>query len=128
MISAIIITTPVAASRPRVTRYGTFYAKAYESFKKTFPALLPTAKPLTGALSIEIEFIIPMAKSWTKKKRELNCGKYHTQTPDGDNLAKAVLDCMNGKYFQDDSQIADMRIVKRWGNEGSIYFKIKEIN
>jgi len=127
MITRKILINPQTASRPRVTRKGTFYPKAYTEFKRDFPRLLGARKLLSGALMMRISFTIPIPKSWTKKKKTEMMGKYHTQTPDIDNLEKAVMDAMNGYFYKDDSQIAVMMSYKRWGEVGSIEFQIEEI-
>jgi Holliday junction resolvase RusA-like endonuclease len=57
-----------------------------------------------------------MPPSWSQKKRDENRGEGHTQKPDVDNLAKALLDAI----YADDSHINDIRIKKIWGDEGAI--------
>jgi len=124
MITKRIEIIPVSASRPRVTRRGVFYAKPYNDFKKAFPLLLGAKKLLSGALGVYLDFTIPMPKSWSKKKKAEMIFSYHTQKADIDNYAKAVLDGMNGHFYEDDSQIAILHVVKRWGNIGSIDIRI----
>ncbi len=63
-----------------------------------------------------VTFILPMPKSWSGKRKTEMDGKPHQQTPDKDNLEKALLDAL----FQDDSHIWDGRVTKRWGQEGKI--------
>ena len=63
-----------------------------------------------------IIFHMPMPKSWSDKKRAAMLGQYHQQKPDVDNLGKATFDAI----FEDDSHIADIRIVKRWADKGAI--------
>lgn len=63
-----------------------------------------------------VTFILPMPKSWSKKKKALMDGKPHQQVPDKDNLEKALLDAI----FDNDSHIWDGRVTKRWGIEGKI--------
>jgi len=67
-------------------------------------------------------FILPMPKSWSKKKRAEMDGKPHQQRPDLDNLLKALKDslldedCVVWKYEE---------IEKRWGDLGKIIIKEK---
>jgi len=128
VITRKININPTAASRPRVGRRGVFYPKAHTDFKRDFLRLLGAKKLLSGALKIQIEFTIKIPKSWTKKKKAEMLGKYHTQTPDADNLSKLPMDCMNGYFYKDDSQIAVLIAVKKWGEVGSIEFQIEEIS
>ena len=60
--------------------------------------------------------VIPMPASWSAKKRAAMFGKPHEQTPDKDNLEKAIL---NAVYGQDKS-VWDGRVTKVWGVEGAI--------
>ena len=126
-ISRRIKINPVAASRPRVTKRGTYYAKEYESFKKSFPLLLGKPNKLNGALSVIIALTIPVPKSITKKEKLSRLGNYHTMKPDADNYAKAILDAMNGIYYEDDAQVAMLSISKKWGVEGEIQIVVREI-
>jgi len=63
-----------------------------------------------------IIFVIPMSKSWSKKKKMSMDGKPHRQKPDVDNLMKALFDSI----FDDDSGIWDSRATKLWGYTGKI--------
>ena len=62
-------------------------------------------------------FVLPMPKSWSKKKREIYNGQAHQQKPDKDNLEKALLDAL----FSDDCHIWDSRVSKVWGETGEIW-------
>ena len=66
-----------------------------------------------------IIFVLPMPKFWTKGKKKSLIGELHQQTPDVDNLFKSLADAI----YKNDSHIADVRITKVWGNEGSIIIK-----
>lgn len=63
-----------------------------------------------------IVFVLPMPKSWPKKKRDEMRGTPHQQVPDKDNLEKAVLDALYG----DDCRVWDGRVTKIWGDEGHV--------
>lgn len=63
-----------------------------------------------------IIFILPMADSWSKKKKMLWDGKAHQQTPDSDNLLKSLLDSV----YNNDCGVWDVRITKLWGYQGKI--------
>ena len=68
-------------------------------------------------------FHFPRPKSHYTSKRVLRKGapRYHVQKPDTDNLAKFVLDSLNGVYYKDDCQIVELAITKAWvdcGREG----------
>jgi len=64
-----------------------------------------------------INFFMPMPKSWSKKKKKEMHGKYHTQTPDIDNLLKALMDSV----YEDDSHIHSIGgLHKIWSHSGMI--------
>lgn len=66
-----------------------------------------------------VTFVIPMPKSWSKKKRAEMDGKPHQSKPDKDNLEKALMDAL----FTDDSHIWDSRVTKLWGETGKIIIR-----
>lgn len=71
------------------------------------------ALPSFGA---HVTFVIPMPKSWPKKKKKQMGGCAHMDKPDLDNLLKALGDAL----YSDDSGIWDIHATKRWGYEGRI--------
>ena len=57
---------------------------------------------------VDLEFGMPIPKSATKKQVQSG----HIKKPDIDNLAKTVLDAMNGLIYHDDSQITSLEMRK----------------
>tara|TARA_R100001244_G_scaffold91887_1_gene69470 strand:+ start:5 stop:388 length:384 start_codon:yes stop_codon:yes gene_type:complete len=108
----ILPLNPVPASRPRVSKWGTYYAKTYANFKKQAAHVVPVAIseqglegcPLTGPLSIDIKFF-----ARRPKKTALQYPKWDT-----DNGAKAVLDSLNTHLFSDDNQVIQLTATKAW--------------
>ena len=90
-------------------------------------------KPFEGPLQIRLHFIFPRPKSHygTGKNSSVlkssSPQKYHTQTPDADNLMKFVCDALNGIFWKDDRQIAAAELFKGWGTFGSVKVEIKEL-
>ena len=87
---------PVPASRPRVTRWGTFYGKKYKEFKKEMSKLLVESEQkrlssptlwLEGLISADMTFFVPMAKSWSKKKKSLKNGEFCDNNADLDAVS-----------------------------------------
>ena len=60
--------------------------------------------------SFEIEFHVPMPKSWSKKKRGYMNGAAHQQRPDLDNYLKAWKDSV----FEEDSVVWRVKASKMW--------------
>jgi Holliday junction resolvase RusA-like endonuclease len=67
-----------------------------------------------------ISFVLPMAKSWSKDKKEEFNGMPHQQKPDLDNLIKAVKDCL----CKEDSNVWKYSPppYKVWGETGKVIF------
>lgn len=74
------------------------------------------AFPADGAISIMATTWFAVPPSRTKKEKEKRIKqKYHTQKPDCDNLAKAILDALvAARLIADDRQVAELSISKVW--------------
>ena len=85
---------PCPASRPRVTRWSTYYPKRYTKFKKDMQALTSEMETTLSEnlLSVHVDFYIKMPKSWSKKKTEKLANTYCSNNSDIDNYIKAILD------------------------------------
>ena len=127
---------PIPASRPRVTRWGTYYGKRYSNFKKEMKErtshedkenLKNTVIWIEGLIFADMTFFIPMARSWSKKKKSLKNGQYCDNNADLDNYEKAILDSLNGIYFKDDRQIVSQKSQKIWADKGKIKIILREI-
>lgn len=102
---------PIPASRPRVSKWGTYYEKGYNKWRDDFREWLVhhwVHTPLSGILDVEIVCIC------TKPKTT----KLSIPKGDVDNYAKGVLDMLNGLAWQDDKQIHSLRITKRYVEKG----------
>ena len=128
--------SPVPASRPRVTRWGTFYGKKYKEFKREMGVLLIESDKtsevnpvlwLEGLISADMTFFVPMAKSWSKKKKSLKDGQFCDNNADLDNYEKAILDSLSTVYFHDDRQIVTQQSKKMWAETGSIKIILREV-
>ena len=120
---------PVPASRPRVSRWSTYYPKKYTKFKKDMEALTSEMEttPSEKLVSVELEFGIMIPKSWSKKKRKELNNTYCSNNSDIDNYIKAILDSLNGIVYVDDKQVVELFAKKIYSEEGYILYKHKEI-
>ncbi|MFW6173908.1 MAG: RusA family crossover junction endodeoxyribonuclease [Elusimicrobiota bacterium] len=69
--------------------------------------------PMDGSISLAIRFYLPRPKRLIWKCKPMP-EVYSDKRPDIDNLAKAVIDGLNGVAFKDDGQIADLHITKKF--------------
>ena len=120
---------PVVASRPRVTRWGTYFAKKYSTFRQEFAELLTDYKavPLEGLLSVRLDFYVQLPKSLSKKKKVEKEGMHCDNNADVDNYIKAALDSLEGHYYNNDKQIVIIRGRKYWSDNGRIEFEQREL-
>lgn len=74
-------------------------------------------EPLAGPVSLAMKAVMPIPKSFSRKKREaaLRGEIRPTGKPDLSNIIKAVEDAMNEVVYRDDGQIAE------YGRSGKIY-------
>ncbi len=106
-------------ARPRVTRSGHAFTPKETTMYENFVRLVyreGNGERLEGAVKAVIHVFYEIPQSYTKKRRmaifeglELPIKK-----PDVDNIAKIVLDSLNGIAFRDDSQVTDLVVRKFW--------------
>ncbi|WP_346868056.1 RusA family crossover junction endodeoxyribonuclease [Clostridium sp. UBA1353] len=87
-------------------------------------------KYLDGPIKARITAYYPIMSSYPKKRvKAIKEGlEYPTKKPDGDNIAKIILDSLNGIAFKDDSQIVELTILKRYTEElERVEFELEEI-
>ena len=98
---------PLKRQRVPVTKYF--------AFKNKIQSLLGNEK-IGLSDEINLIFVLPMADSWSKRKKILMNKTPHKHKPDWDNLAKAFCD----SFGIDDSHVWNARISKFWGYRGAI--------
>lgn len=100
-------------------------AKEYHNNMNLLRALVQNKEEIIKGLiewEIEINFYFEMPKSWSKKKKESMMYAPHKQTPDIDNLYKAVTDSLFYGTDYNDSHISSIRCDKLWSDESKIEF------
>ena len=109
---------PVPASRPRVTRWSTFYPKKYTQFKADMEVAKSDVHcvPLEDNVYAKLDFFVQIPKSWSKKKKLAKEGTFCDNNADIDNYCKAILDALNGKYYVDDRQIVMLKAAMFWSS------------
>ena len=87
-------------------------------------------KFIDGPVKARIEVYHKIPKSYTKKRVQAirNGLEMPLKKPDSDNIAKIVLDSLNKIAFDDDAQVVELTVIKRWTEEMErIEFELEEI-
>lgn len=119
----------VGKGRPRVTYHGTYTdakTKNYENYVKWLYRREYQEPPTDEAVKVVILVTEVPAKSLTKKKRAEVTSHPPMKKPDIDNIAKIILDALNGIAWIDDKQVYALEISKIWGAEESVLVGIKK--
>ena len=113
---------PKPQGRPRAARMGK-YVRVYEDKKDrlnkdNIAAQIVTQDPEFHAdkpvtVTLLCKFSRPKSHFNTKGLTP-RAPAFHTQKPDAENLAKAVLDALTGICWKDDSQVVDLHVRKVW--------------
>ncbi|MDP6213190.1 MAG: RusA family crossover junction endodeoxyribonuclease [Candidatus Thalassarchaeaceae archaeon] len=113
------------ASRPRVSKWGTYYGKRHKAFRSAASDLLSEIRAasilpeglLSGRLRVMVSFFVKKPKT---SKLEIPRG-------DIDNYIKILLDCCNGVIWEDDVLIEHICAHKTFATgEGWIELRIEE--
>lgn len=124
--------TPRGKQRPRVLRSGgSFTPKQTVDYEAAVRLAFNTARwkaereknihfDLSSIKRASVHFVayFPVPESWTKAKKESTYGEPHTSKPDLDNIAKIILDSLNGVAFPDDAMVTYTSAKKCYCREG----------
>lgn len=112
---------PVPASRPRVTRWGTYYSKTYKNWMAIADDSIPTATyQFEGLVKVHVDFYVVKPKS----------SKLSRPRGDIDNYLKAILDAVTKKgYWLDDDEIVHLTATKQFSSskDGLIEMTISDL-
>lgn len=127
-----ILGKPTGKGRPRLGRYGTYTpqkTRDYEdlvkiSFKAKYK-IQPSEKEIRAKITAIFKPPISLSK---KKQIELaDWEQGYIHKPDIDNIAKIILDSLNGLAYKDDSQITTLLIFKQYGKADKVIVELEEI-
>lgn len=135
MITFTVPGTPVAKGRPIASTFGgrvrmrtPARTERYEAQVAVFANQAMAGRaPIDDPVSVTVTAIMPIAASWSKKKRaDALAGLLRpVGRPDLDNIAKSVGDGCNGIVWTDDSRIVDLRVVKRYGEHPALEVRVE---
>ena len=125
-----------AKQRPRFSKSGVVYTpketRVYENFVRVCYndyANQYQWEPYDGQLRAEIEVFIQVPKSDSKLKKQAKIiGEIRPTTkPDCDNLAKSILDSLNGWAYRDDKQVIELSVKKFYAEQSEVKVKLMEV-
>jgi Holliday junction resolvase RusA-like endonuclease len=136
LLDIFLEVTPSPKERPRMAKGGQVYntqrtAKAEKDIRFLIQSEVSkkqihiTDKPVI----VKIRFNYEYPKKLSQEKRLLADLEmlYKSTRPDLDNLAKLVLDAMNGLIYFDDGQVCKLVCEKRYSKQEGIELKVMEI-
>ena len=125
---------PKGKGRPRFnTNSGRAFTPqdtlSYENLVKFQYKSMNGDKYTENAIEVTIICYYSMPSSFSKKKRDLALCEYirPTKRPDIDNIAKIILDALNGIAYKDDSQVVKLTIEKYYGIIPNIKVELIEV-
>lgn len=124
----------VAKGRPRVTMANGF-ARAYTpnktgAFETKIRAIAAVEMAKAGLHATPDPCLVEIAierapnKSWSKRKALDMRGQPIAVGCDLDNQVKAICDALNGVVWEDDVQVSDLQVSRRWGQVDSVRVRV----
>jgi len=121
-----------------VTRSGIAFtpakSKNYETLVQELFFAAHGSPMLSGQVCATIKAFYGLNKSDYGKKgitangaRKLNGVTRPTKKPDADNIAKIILDSLNGIAYTDDSQVVNLKIEKHYSEKPRVEIEITEL-
>jgi Holliday junction resolvase RusA-like endonuclease len=125
---------PRGKGRPRFTKTGRVYTPTetaqYESLVGLSYRNSAKGYKFTSPVRVTIKAFHKPPKGKSKKVTEdmLNGRILPTKRPDVDNIAKIILDGLNKVAWDDDTQVIEMMVTKRYSEEPLVAVIIEEID
>ena len=123
---------PQGKARARTCRNGNTYTPdntvLYENLIKTeFLSQYGRGNRIRqSAVFMHIIAVYPIPASYSKRDKAaaLAGDLLPAKKPDADNVAKVIADALNGLAYDDDAQITDLLVVKRYGADPEVHVKL----
>lgn len=122
MFSFFVPGQPRGKGRPRLgkrTTYTDSKTREYEefvkwTFKQKYGNVEPVAEKVPVAVFIIAYYKQPKSLTKSEKAAVIDGSLFPTVKPDGDNIAKIILDPLNKLAFNDDNQVTKLVVYKRF--------------
>jgi Holliday junction resolvase RusA-like endonuclease len=130
---------PAGKARPKFSTFGGHVRAitpkqtvSYENYVKlaysqAYPGRVPFEKDVPLLVSIKAYFKTPASVSKKKHQAMLEDRIRPTKKPDCDNIAKAVLDALNGIAYYDDSQVVTVTVEKLYSDTPRVEVEMEAI-
>lgn len=118
MITFFVDGKPQGKGRPRFARNVVYTPKQTLEYEKLIASCY-SGDMLQGPLFVDITAFFSVPKSYSKAmKTAIKNGEITpTKKPDADNIGKVVMDALNGVAYEDDKQVIDLRVSKKYSSE-----------
>lgn len=117
---AMAMRTKDGSTRHLAQVYNPASAKAWKRAVVEAGRFTRPDSPLAAPLRVTITFRLKRPKR-LMRKRDPEGPVLHTAKPDGDNLAKGVLDAMTSDdWWADDSTVSELRVRKEYHAKGDV--------
>ncbi len=127
---------PKGKDRPRFSKDGHTYTtrktREYEDLvryiysKEIHGTMIPEGMHII--VYIFADFKIPEADKKADKEKKRKGLIPATIKPDADNIAKIVLDALNGVAWRDDSEVTELRVFKQYAEKNNVHVRIIGLN
>lgn len=121
MINFFVSGAPRGKERPRFSNGHTYTPRKtleYETKIKASYVMGGFGKS-DRILKIDILAVFKIPQSYSKKRKKeiIERGLRPDKKPDADNIAKVVMDALNGVAYNDDKQVVDLRVAKVYSED-----------
>ncbi len=135
VVKFIVLGTPTAKGRPRMTRQGHTYTPQktvmYENLVRLEYQRQCGSFQFDRDALLDVRMIAyyPIPKSVSQKKRQMMADHRirPMKRPDVDNVCKSILDSLNQIAYHDDAQVVDCQVRKFYGDTPKVVVTIEEI-
>ena len=122
---------PVGKARPRVVNGHAYTPEKTRAYEQTVRLICKTKskgvmfdKGIPVKVGIEAYYKIPKSVSQKVRGSMLSGETEPCKKPDVDNLAKIILDSLNGLVYHDDAQVTELRVRKLYSDNPHVHVTI----
>ena len=130
MIEFTVYGEPKGKGRPRFGNGRTYTPKTTVEYQNdVLGAYLDKYQPkhIKNEIWVQIRAYMGIPQNASKKRRAEMLGKGVIKKPDVDNIAKIILDALNGVCWEDDKQVTRIMVTKRYAEVPRVEIVIGEI-